>query len=87
MLGRMLPWLWRLGDEENTRFVVPAAMQAELVAALQGVEPHVADAQVRACGWQVIGGERPLAGSTRRAWRPALNSMPWAGAVAATGSP
>ena len=46
MLGRILPCLW-LGDEDNTRLVVPLELQGHLLAALQGVQPRTADAQVR----------------------------------------
>ncbi|KXZ56846.1 hypothetical protein GPECTOR_1g763 [Gonium pectorale] len=44
LLLRILPWLWRLADDENNRFISPHEMRGPLLAALRAALPSVADA-------------------------------------------
>jgi hypothetical protein len=46
MLSRMMPWLWRLADEQNAVFDVPVEMRAALVGALRSAQASVTDSLV-----------------------------------------
>lgn len=50
MLVRVLPWLWRLADEDSGRpvgFEVPQAQQHQLLEALECGRPIAEDLQVQ----------------------------------------
>ncbi|GIL42828.1 hypothetical protein Vafri_679 [Volvox africanus] len=46
-LSRIMPWLWRLADEQNTVFEAPVEMRVPLLAALGNSQAAVTDPQVR----------------------------------------
>lgn len=53
MLHRVLPWLWRLADEDAgqpERFEVPQALRQQLLEALECC-PAAEDLQVRIAWW------------------------------------
>lgn len=77
MLHRVLPWLWRLADEDAGRPHVPEGLQQQLLEALESC-PAAEDMQVFGCGvvslrrqtqaevdpqaWQCVGASRTLLG-------------------------
>lgn len=48
MLSRILPWLWRLADDDNTRFEAPLPLRAQLLAALRAAHGAASDPAVGA---------------------------------------
>ncbi|GLI69092.1 hypothetical protein VaNZ11_013637 [Volvox africanus] len=47
-LSRIMPWLWRLADEQNTVFEAPVEMRVPLLAALSNSQAAVTDPQLYA---------------------------------------